>query len=799
MNRISKLLWLELVPAFLVALVALTFIAFSKEFQRFAQILIQSGTSIASFLYTIVLIVPNVLFLTLPMAMVVAIISSLGRLSADNEITAMKSCGVGVLRLTAPVLGFGLLCAGATFVCTTKLAPMANASLRNLQIEIAIAQVTTEISPRTFNEKLKNLVLFAEEMDRRSNTWRGIFICDLKNPGEKRIYLAKSGLLYPAGKNVQLHLENGVAYQADVKKPESDSVTYFGDLDIPMKGVDYSDPSVTPKRNQEKSMAELESDISKISNTVRVLRADPPERKDTNHIEMAERLLVKIELEYHQRYALPFACIVFAILGIPLGIGAPSSGRSSGFLVALVVVLLYYLVYVYTWKAGVYYGLFPVRYGVWGANAIFGLAGVVLLRRANRDKNIWASLAKIPSLLRLRETVSRVPGVLSGKLRPVSAPLEALEGEPTAKASFPRFARVMDAYILKEYAKILSLSVLAVITLFTVFTLFEVIDDIFTNRVPLLRVVEYFLFVWPMILAMALPLCVLISMLVCFGVMEKTNQTLILKASGVSVYRMVMPVVVLVVFLVPAVFALQEYILPYTNQRQDYLYNRMKGRKIKSFYQPDISWILGENGRIFNYDYFDPNRNTFANLSVYQVDLSEGKLVSVLQSRQAHWDETASKWVLTDGWERRFSEPGQRFSRFREKPVLIDEKPADFKTEIGRSDKMSYPELADYIQKLRQGGFDTLGLEVDLQKKISYPLVSLVMLLIGIPFSFMMGRRGALYGIVVSVLIGILFWATFNMFTTLGTYGYLPPVLASWAPNLFFGFAGSFLIFRMRT
>jgi len=781
MNKIHKLIYKELLPTVLIALLVLTFIAFSKEFHRFAQLLITSGTSMSVFIQVLLIILSNVLFFTLPIALLIGTVSCFSRLSSDSEIIAIKACGVSTYRFLSPILIPSALLFAITFLLTTTLAPNANNHFRTLQYEVAVSQLTTEIQPRVFNEKFANYILYVEDIERETNTWKGIFLVENSANAQQKIYLAQSGHIFfhSERKVLQLHLEDGAIHSVSMDAPASDAITFFGALDIPLKNLNITQPELQPKRNREKSMSELRTEIQKGSH---------PPGSDKQ---------VGLELEYYRRLALPFACFVFGFIGIPLGLITKRGGRSSGFVISLFVVFLYYIIFAYSWKAGVHYNIFPVKMGVWIANILFALVGFIMLWSANAERHLLRQqifrefFGKIDGLVeRCRSGISKIWNLLCRKTR--------LKGVVSSENSF-RFARVLDTYILKEFLKILAISIAGALILFTIFTLFEIIDEIYSHQIPWPDVVEYFFYVWPMILVLVLPLCILISILVSIGLLEKTTQVTALKASGISIYRMSTPIVVAIILLSAGIFVMQEFILPYTNQRQDNLHNEIKGRKIQTYYNPEITWIMGRDGKIYHYSYFDFDRNVFADLSVYQLDLTRARLLRRLYAPRALWEEEIHRWILINGWKREFGRDNFTFSTFENLSCDLTETPAYFKTELKRSDKMSYVELSSYIEKLKAGGFDTLSLEVDLYKKISYPMVSVIMLFIGIPFSFKMGKKGALYGVAVSILAGILFWALFNVSSAMGGHGIIPPLLAAWAPNLFFGFSGLYLVLKLRT
>ena len=141
-----------------------------------------------------------------------------------------------------------------------------------------------------------------------------------------------------------------------------------------------------------------------------------------------------------------------------------------------------------------------------------------------------------------------------------------------------------------------------------------------------------------------IPISVLIATLVTFGLLEKTNQMVALKACGISVHRVAAPVFVVAFFVSALVFVVQDHILPYANQRQDNLRNVIKGRPVQTHYQHGRNWIFGQENRLYHYNYFDSARNMFAGVSVYELDIGENTLSRLTYAQKAEWNPTVKKW-----------------------------------------------------------------------------------------------------------------------------------------------------------
>lgn len=134
--------------------------------------------------------------------------------------------------------------------------------------------------------------------------------------------------------------------------------------------------------------------------------------------------------------------------------------------------------------------------------------------------------------------------------------------------------------------------------------------------------------------------------------------------------------------------------------------------------------------------------------------------------------------------------------------MRFPERASYFKREIfspRESSKLTYSELARYIGYLKRAGYNAMNLQVELHKKLAFPLSCLVMAFVGVPFSFSTGKKGAFLGIGLSVAVAIAYWGVSGVFEAMGAYGVLIPALAAWAPNLLFGAAGCALFLRLRT
>jgi lipopolysaccharide export LptBFGC system permease protein LptF len=159
------------------------------------------------------------------------------------------------------------------------------------------------------------------------------------------------------------------------------------------------------------------------------------------------------------------------------------------------------------------------------------------------------------------------------------------------------------------------------------------------------------------------------------------------------------------------------------------------------------------------------------------------------------------RWVCTQGWERDLRGPA--IENYRTFVVdtfpVVSEPPGYFKKEVKQSSEMSYEELRRYIRDLQQSGFDVVRLRVQLAKKFAFPLITVVMAVLAIPFALAAGRRGTVTGVAMAVGIAVVYWTVSGLFEAMGNISQLPPVLAAWSPDLIFALVGGYMILKVPT
>jgi LPS export ABC transporter permease LptG len=492
--------------------------------------------------------------------------------------------------------------------------------------------------------------------------------------------------------------------------------------------------------------------------------------------------------------ALPTACLVLALVGIPLGLSAKKGGKSTGFVLTIALVFLYYFLFL----SGVSLakqGRFPPALAVWMANIVFFVCGVALLWRMDRMPFEIASLRSVWN--RFREPFRKSKQAFAAS-RQTSAFDRAVARTRVFHTQFPT---LLDDLIVRDFFTYVVMILATFLLLLLVFTFFELLSDILHNQVSPLVVIEYLLNLMPYLVYQLTPLSVLLGVLVTFGLMQKANEVTAMKASGISIYRVVFPVLVIAGVLATGLFFFDQVYLPQANQRQDELRNRIKGKAAQTYLRPDRKWIFGEHSTIYYYRFFDPDRDQFGSISAFQFDPHSFEFTHRIYAARSHWQEDLHKWVYEHGWERSFRGPAMESYRNFDAETFAqsDEPPQYFKKEVKQSSEMNYDELSDYIRDLQQGGYDVVRLRVQLQKKLAFPVITFVMAILAVPFALSAGRKGALTGVAISIGVAVLYWTVSSLFEAMGNLSQLPPALAAWSPDLIFALAGGYLILKVPT
>ncbi len=796
MRIFTRYILREVVGYALLGGVLFTFILFMRYLLPLLELAVRGVASPFDLLCLIGYLLPNFLPMTIPMAVLIGILLGLSRLASDSEVTAMRASGLGVVSFLRIVSIVAALSWMASLAISLYIAPRAARALLNYEEQSKTSQATVEVQPRVFYEDFKNYVLYTQDVVPGTNgtaVWKHVFLADLSQPATPHIISAQEAIVQAGSERQTLRLDliNGSRHDIAANDPNQYDIASFNSTVLPIETSSQEDTHLSR-------------------------RDTPMQALDTSEVWKraygANRTVDKrpYAIEFHRRLSFPTACLVLMLVGVPLGLSSKRGGKGTGFAVTLLLVFVYYFLS----EIGVALARqqkLPAFAGVWGANVLFTVAGVLLIQQMSRGGVALNALSRISNsisnafarMLRVRRLEPESVGA-GDRLRRLRRVLRS------------RFPLILDEYAMGSFLRNFMLVLASFTVLFIIFTFFELIGDIIKYRTPLVTVGDYLLNLIPFILYNVTPLCSLVAVLITFGALSRSSEITAMKATGVSLYRIVTPVLLVAAILSALLFAFDETYLPDANRRQEALLSSIKGKPAQTFLRPDRKWISGQSGgsapgevaasgeptRIFYYQAFDPDRNVFANITVFEFQPGTFTLSRRIYAESAHWDAAADRWDFENGWARGFGngDAVTSYDTFKDASFAeVRETPSYFKKEERPSQEMSYSELASYISDLQQSGFDTTPLRVQLNRKLSYPLLTLVMAILAVPFSLAAGKRGSLAGIGAALGLAIAYWVLAGISENLGNVNSLPAVLAAWSPDLLFAMAGTYMLLRTPT
>ncbi len=779
MRILTRYILGEILSHTVIGCALFTFILFMRDLPHILEMVVRNSSTFDNVMEIFLLTLPNTFKVTIPMGVLVGVLLGLSRLASDSEIIAMRASGLGIgyfVRVSAIVAVTGTL---VGLINSIYVAPRANQAILDMQQELETSQASYEIQPRVFYEDFRNFVLYVQDV--RAGTgaanWRQVFMADVSDPANPQITTAASAtVVNDTSQDLLMRLRDGSRHETVAGQPQQYNISTFATTDMPL----------ALGQQNEFHLGRLDTVIYALPLGALLARTHGPDPR---------RFLI----ELHNRFAYPAACLVLMLVGVPLGVMSRRGGKSSGFVFTLLLVILYYVLS-YTGIALGRQDKLSAFLAVWLANFLFAAAGTFLLWQMASGGRVLSALGRwVARLSDLTVKTQQNAKAFSGLL-------DRLQPRSVRRGARGVFFRILDEYVVREFLNMFFLVLSGFVLLMLVFTFFELVGDILRNHIPLMTVGEYLLNLTPSMLYRIAPLAVLIAVLVTFGVLNRNSEIVAMKATGISLYRLVVPIVSISAVLAVALFLFDQYYLPQANRRQEALRSTIKGRPPQTFLHPEQKWIFGEPrageaSRIFYYQFFDPGSDEFANFSVFEFDRSTFAISRRIFASRVFWDSGTGAWVFQNGWERDFDGATQtryqdfKFASFAE----IHEEPGYFTKESLQSQEMNFGQLERYIGDLSQSGFDTKRLRVALWHKLAYPLIAIVMAVLAIPFALSMGRRGSLTAIAMAIAVALAYWVVDGLFGAMGNVNYLPAALAAWSSDILFALVGGYLLLRTPT
>jgi LPS export ABC transporter permease LptG/LPS export ABC transporter permease LptF len=769
---VNRALLLEMLPTLLLATGITTFLLLIRALFILADLFISHDVSAMTGVQLLLLGIPHILALTLPMGTLFAVLMTSSRWAADSELVAMQAAGVPLRRMARPLVVAAALVCAVDMLLMLVVMPRSNARLSDTTRRIALSAASAAVEQRVFAEDFPGQLLYVDKIDRRTGRWHGVLLFDLSDPTQESLVTADSGdlVIDPRDGTAWLNLQDTATHLLRPDAPDSYRKNDNNELRIRLK-----QPVVD--RGARRRLGVRETLTSDLIGRIR-------DEAGTTDEERREALA-----ELHKRIAIPAAAIAFALVAFPLGTRNRRGGRGFGLTISVGLVVLYYVL-LNNGELLATTGKAPVALGVWLPNLfLLGLA-TLLFRRASKAVRGEGSLFEWPRILRAAgSAASAIRRRLADGLRGLGGrrAQNRANGNGEAPPRLPLTIGVLDRHLLRQCIGFFALVVIAVCALWIAINLSENLEDIRRNAAPLVVVVSFYLFSLPQILHDTLPIAFLISFLATATVLERHNETTAFKAAGISLTRVALPLLLLALATGAGLFVLDDYVTQRAERSKQRLEDVINGRKVaRSYRATDRPFVFLPDGHtLVNFLEFDPDTNTLIRPSVYVFD-ARFNLRTRYMARRATFRK--GRWVAEDAWSRTFmADATPEFVRHTgpvELPLPVP--PGYFGREYRKPQQMSFAELKDYIATLRAAGYRVDRLTVQLNQKLAYPLSLFLLAWLSLPFAFRAGRRGAVGGIALALVLGMAYFALMAFVTRLGEASLVPPTLAAWTPTVVF-------------
>jgi LPS export ABC transporter permease LptF len=505
LRLLGRYVFREVVSSALLGTVLATFVVFLQSLDPIFRILVGSNASPETVLKLFLWALPPALPMTIPFGVLVGILIGLGRLASDGEIIAMRAAGVSSRMVVLPVLLFAALGLGVAALSSLRLAPMAKRESTEIMRAIEATRISADIEPRVFNENFPNHILYVGEVrpgGLGQARWINVFLADVTPPEQR-----SSGMKEKADGPMITVAKDAIA----VSDP------LHNRIELQLSGV------ATHEMGKDTMANDSESRTSQ-----QVLDAKPPALESFNSYSMNTRQLlgywgpewIEMKIELHRRFAFPVACVVLAMVGIPLGIKTRKGGKSAGYVNAIFLAFFcYFGAWIWLTKMA-RTQMLTIPIAAWLPNTAMGVMGMVFIARMERpgDSDAMAGVRHFFAMLVAK--IRRKDG-------------EGSEGARRATWKLPLLPQIVDTYMLTNFLFYLVVVAAGLVSLILMLQFFELMANAFKHS-TFANLLRFLLFLTPQLVYDTLPISVLVAVLANFGVLSKNNEITAFKACGVS-------------------------------------------------------------------------------------------------------------------------------------------------------------------------------------------------------------------------------------------------------------------------
>ncbi|KMQ50124.1 hypothetical protein CHISP_2984 [Chitinispirillum alkaliphilum] len=829
----------ELLFPFFASLSVIVFLFIMQQAVQLLDRVIEKGLDPIVVLEVFMIQLGWIIALAVPMAILTATLMTFGRMSGDNEITAIKASGRSMFSLLVPAFSAALVITVALTFFHDLILPEANHRAANLLSDISRKQPAVLIEPRVLITDFDNYTLYTHDIDPFTGDMSGIRILTDIPGQDPTVTVAAKGNIRSTGdeKFLVLTLLDGEihSYPRDNTKEYyrgrfEEQIFYLENIDSRLLRTSSNHRSDREKniammlsdisefeRSKETALAEFNQFIGKIKNQVNELdsistavnpqspqaenfekwaegvRVNPALINTTNRSKnMVERtarrvhsnnlMIAQYKVEVHKKFAIPIACLLFVLIGAPLGIMARRGGLAVGASYSVFFFIAYWG-FLITGESMADKLIVSPAFGMWYGNAIIAIFGLILTILMMRETSIRFDFIKQlfqTSVVRSNRVVKWISGLYIIKI-------------PGLLLRLPRrvvnwFLGILPVYLISMFLKLSAGLLIAIIVIFVVV---DYIGNL--RRFENATINEAILYYWyylPWIIQTILPVVLLLAAMFSMGKLAKNSELTAMRASGISVRRLTLPLLVLGLLLSALTFFGGEYILPRANEQRTELMTIM--RHPPSQRQEAVNrreyrrnfYYFGNPNTMYYFEEFSTEPQ-FARKVQRQIFRNDG-IAERIDAAEMIYDKH-NGWKFIDGQKRTFDEDQSALVTFQSfYDTILTAAPSEMTQRVRSERELSYWELRNYIDMAKRRGEQVHRLVAEMEFKIALPLMNFVVILLGIAITARMGRKGG------PVLFGIGLGLTFSYYLisqiaiVFAQNGHISPLTGAWIGNVFF-------------
>jgi LPS export ABC transporter permease LptG len=730
-------------------------------------------------------LIPNIIVVTLPIALLVGTVITCSRLSSDGELTAAQSLSISKLNLALPFIVLGLLGTLVTFYLSGYVTPRAMKELRSLRDAVLIQGARTRIIPDTFIDSFPGVLLYVQDVDQRTGEWLGVFILQQDaEPGVSKLLTSERAQLtitttpeitLEAALYSGLSLENKMAQNTLSADSNSQAVSKFDKFTIQLFRRVADDNGANDTDMSEMTLSE-------------VARATKENGKDR----------LKARVEWHRRLALSFASLTLTCMTFIIALrGKRLSTRPRTVIVILFIAMAFYLLLTAGQNLALS-GTVPAWLGPWISTMLIA-AYVIKSFITNKQFLSYFAAPELFSSLATSLPLSRSAN--GGNKKKIWAGMSSARRR-LIPSDFS-ILNLINYLIVSEIAKYFFLTLLALVVTSIIFTLFDLIPSMAKSGTSIRYAASYLAYLTPHFAYNFSPFAMLVAILMGCSVLARSNQLVVIASAGQSKVRSTIAIMGAALSLGFGLWFFSDYLLPFTQREQDIRHHKIKNKQLE---QTTIAfgkkWVFGQNNIIYSYQRIDGNNNLI-NASMYYLSPKKGVI-----ERATHFSEAVQLspilWRATNGWID-VIKPDLEMARVKLENgnhlIRIEDGPNLFRRMVNESSKMDSGELDNHIKQLAAIGISTTDYKIDLLKRLAFPFSCLTLALLAMPFAITRHARRStpVTSIALGVGISLTFLLLMTFFEAAAKQASLPVTLAVWGPQILLLALGMYLNFRFRS